>query len=413
MIDRAAIDAAWGRIAHMLDPVHGDREADALLRNRTVEQPGIERALAHIALIDRTDNGAIDALHYGFTRDALIWRRASEAVYQARALQQLAHWWTINPDDAPALGNVVVRHTFATSFAFGTPQHIVDRVGEPIHFIIIPMVYGELLRLAAKAMNTMLSGNEASDAWAAMLGGREADVASVPPAMKQLLARLLTDHAFHAAEPGENPAARLQAQSEWFEWDEADREPGLLETHLSYAALDFAIAHELGHRILHFLAPATPDGPILEQAADLIGIRLFGASWGWRDDIFEGCPLSDGGRVLLGPIWFFYAAQLLFTLQRLLGARVYGVEADAPLARARDKPERHLSLIVDRWKRQQEVLEQYAEILATFGADAAEGDRLVMDRLTAALQIFTDAVPDWVAAIPEADIRYASQLRAI
>ena len=77
MIDRAAIDAGWSRIAPMLDPVHGDREADALLRNRTVEQPGIERAIAHI---DRTDTGALDALGHDFTRDALTWRRASEAV---------------------------------------------------------------------------------------------------------------------------------------------------------------------------------------------------------------------------------------------------------------------------------------------------------------------------------------------
>lgn len=413
MIDRAAIDAAWGRIAHQLDPVHGDAEADALLRNRGIEQPGIEHAIDHIALINRTELGAIDALGYGFARDPGVWRRASEAVYQARALQQLSHWWTMNPDDAPALGNVVLRHTFATSFTFGTPQHIIDRVGEPIHFVIVPFVYGELLMLSAKALNTMLAGNEVSDAWAVLLGTATPDNAIVPPAMKQLFARLLSDHAFHAAEPGDNPTVALKANSDWLDYDEGDRAPGALETHLSYAALDFAIAHELGHRILHFLKPDTPRGPLLEEGADLIGARLFAASWGWRDDIFEGCPLSEGGRVLLGPIWFFYSAQILFTLQGLLGERMHAVEPDSPLARSRKKPAQHLALIVDRWSRQKAVLNQYAEVFTAFGADQAGSDGLILDRLAAALDALVVALPAWVAQIPEEDLHFAARMPAI
>lgn len=413
MIDRAAIEAAWNRIAHMLDPVHGDAEADMLLRNRAFEQEAIDHAVAHIDLINRADIGAIDALDYGFARDPLVWRRGSEAVYQARALQQLGHWWALNPADAPALGNVVLRHSFATSFSFGTPQHVIDAVDEPIHFIIIPFVYTELLMLLAKALNSMLAGSEDGDAWAAMLSDEAADRVTVPPALKQLFARILSDHAFHPAEPGDNPTVSLKAQSDWLDYDEGDRVPGALETHLAYSALDFAIAHELGHRILHFMKPDTPSGPMLEEGADLIGIRLFAASWGWRDDILEGCPLSEGGRVLLGPIWFFYSAQLLFTLQELLGERTAAVAPEARLARARGKPAHHLSLIVDRWSRQKTVLNQYAEILGAFGAGISEQDGIVLGRLVVTLEAFSDALPDWVAQIPEDDIRYAAALRAI
>lgn len=397
----------------MLDPVHGDAEADFLLRNRSVERDVIDQAVAHIDLINRTDNGAIDALQYDFARDPLLWRRGSEAVYQARALQQIAHWWALNNADAPALVNVVLRHTFATSFSFGTPQHIVDILGEPIHFIVIPFVYGELLMLSSKALNSMLSGSEEADGWEAMLAEKAVDRTVVPPAMKQLFARILADHAFHAAEPGNNPTALLKSQSDWLVYDEGERVPGALETHLSYSALDFAIAHELGHRILHFLEPNTPSGPVLEESADLIGSKLFAASWGWRDDILKGCPLSEGARVLLGPIWFFHSAQMLFTLQQLLGDRTAEVAPQAPLAKARSKPAKHLTFIVDRWSRQKATLGQYAEIIAAFGAGLSEQDRAIVAKLADTLEGFTAALPQWVTQIPEDDIRFAASLRVV
>lgn len=413
MIDRAAIEAAWNRIAHRLDPVHGDVEADALLRNHTVESAAIAHALNHIELINRTDMGAIDALGYDFVRDPLIWRRGSEVAYQARALQQLSHWWSINPEDAPALGSVVLRHTFATSFSFGTPQHIVDAEGEQIHFVVVPFVYGELLMLTAKAFNTMLAGNETSDGWAMLVEARDFDASAAPPAIKQLAARMLTDHAFHAAEPGDNPTVALKAQSNWLHYEEDDQRPGALEAHVSYAALDFAIAHELGHRILHFLKPDMPSGPMLEEGADLVGFRLFAASWGWRDEIFEGCPLSEAGRVLLGPIWFFYSAQLLFTMHGLLGERTRAIAPNAALARTTAKQMQHLGLLVDRWSRQKAVLDQYSEVLQSFGADIAATDGELIDRLTTAMAMFMGTLPDWISQIPENDIRFAALLRTV
>lgn len=412
LIDRAAIEAAWGRIAHQLDPVHGDAEADALLRDQATERPGIERAIEHVELVNATDGGAIDALGYGFARDPLVWRRASEAVYQARALQLISRWWSINPDDSPALLNVVVRQTFATSFAFGTPRHIVDAVGEPIHFVVVPFAYAELLMLSAKTINALIAGDEASDAWAA-LSAAVPDAGTPPPAMRQLLARLLTDHAFHAAEPGDNPTATLKARSAWFDWDEDDRIPGALETHLSYAALDFAIAHEIGHRVLHHLAPDAAGGLLLEEGADLIGLRLFAASWGWRDDIFESCPLSEGGRVLLGPIWFFHSARILLTLQRLLGERLHAIAPAAPIARARGKPARHLATVVERWSRQEALLAQHAEIAHVHGATSDGRDAEILRHLAVALDGLARALPGWVAQIPEDDLRFSAAIRSV
>lgn len=409
MIDRAAVAAAWDRIAHMLDPLHDDAEADSLLRDPAAERAGIDRALSHIELVNATSGGAIDALGYGFVRDPGLWRRATEATFQARALQQISQWWSINRGDAPALTNVVVRHSFATSFAFGTPQHIPS---DDIHFIVVPFVYLEFLMLSAKALNAMLAGDEEGDAWAA-LSAAPPLAPEVPPAMKQLFARMLSDHAFHAAAPGENPTVRLKAQSRWLHYDEGERAPGALETHLSYAALDFAMAHELGHRLIHTLHPEVTEATRLEEMADLVGFRLFAASWGWRDDIFAGCPLSEAARNLLGPLWFFYSATLLFTLRQLLGARVRAFAPSAALARALDRQGRHLTLLTGRWSRQQETMDQYMEVLTKFGASLSDGDSVLIERLASALLVFNESLPLWVEAIPEADLRFAVAMREV
>lgn len=410
MIERRDVELAWNSIAHQFDPIHGDSEGDALLRNPDAERAGIRSALDHIELVDRIEGGALEGLGYQFVRDETVWSRASEAVFQARALQQILHWIKLNPEDAPALDNVVVRQTFSTSFAFATPQHVA--VGA-IHFVVIPFVYTELLMMSAKALNEMLAGDEAGDAWAAMASGKPWDATQAPGALRQLIARMLSDHAFHAAEPGENAMSRLQAASGWLRRDESREAPGALETHLSYAALDFAIAHEIGHRVIQFAKPDTPSGPMLEEAADLIAIRLFAGSWGWRDDIFDGCPLGDGGRILLGPIWFFYSAQLLFMLRALLAARVVAIAPQSPLAATLRQRDRHLTKIIDRWSNQQTLLAQLSLGFEAFGAPMSQADGQILGVLATALETLTEAVPRWIGEIPDEDLAFAAAMPAI
>lgn len=411
MIDRVQINTAWNGIAHTLDPLHADTEADILLRNREVESPGIEAALQHIELIDRTIGGVVDELGYGFVRDAGVWRRSNEAVFQARALQQLSRWWKISPDDRPFLDGVVVRHTFATGFAFGTPQHIP--AGD-IHFIVVPYAYLELLMLTAKAFDVVLAGCEEGDAWTPLVGTDNVDRSStIPGALKQLFARILTDHAFHPAVPGENPTDALKRAFAWFEYTDGDRSAGALETHLSYSALDFALAHELGHRIIHSATATPPKGLELELLADTMGFRLFAASWGWRDDIVADAPIGLGGRVLLGPIWFFYSARLLFTLRSLLGQRMSDIAPRSPAAIELSKPNKHVALLHQRWGEQKRILEQYTSALAGSGEDITEEDLRILARLSDEAIAMIDALPGYIEAIPEDAIAYASNLAAV
>lgn len=411
MIDRERIEAAWNRIAHTLDPLHADAEADALLRNREVEASGIADALRHIDLIDRTSGGAVGELGYGFVREAGIWRRANEAVFQARVLQQLTRWATLSPDDCNLLSGVVVRHTFATGFAFGTPQHIP---ADDIHFVVVPFAYLELLMLSAKTLNAAIAGSEEGDAWAPLEGATKVHWPAVAPGpLKQLIARILTDHAFHAAVPGENPTDALKQAFGWFDYSDGNRSAGKLETHVSYSALDFALAHELGHRMIHSAATKATGGLELEILADTTGFHLFAASWGWRDDILEDAPIGLAGRVLLGPIWFFFSAALLFTLRSLLGQRMQSVVPHSSAAFDLSKPNEHVALINQRWGEQKHVLDQYASALEETGGDITDEDQRVLARLCDEASAFTDALPEYVRGIPDEAIAFAANLARI
>lgn len=409
MIDRATIEAAWATIAHMLDPVHQDIEADALLRNSVLEVPGIEAAIAHMALVDQTMGGAVSALGYGFAADPLLWTRANEATLQARCLQQLSSWWKINPQDAPLLQDVVVRTTFGTSYGFATPQHIIVA---PVHFVIVPYVYQELLMLSARAFDEAI-GRGDDKGWQLLANGGAKMGSTMPPAMRRLFARLLTDHAFHAAELGDNPTDALMARSALLCLDDKPYEPHALESHLSYSALDYALSHELAHRALHAINPDFAVDQALEQAADLIGFRFFACSWGWRDDIFEGAVLSEGGRILLGPLWFFYSTTLIFTMRGILAERARQLVPTSGLARRLSVQGEHLPALVERWTLVQALLAQFTEVTAGFGAPLLDSDAAVIDQLTIALADFTEAIPRWINAIPEADILFAAGLPEI
>jgi len=42
----------------------------------------------------------------------------------------------------------------------------------------------------------------------------------------------------------------------------------------------------------------------LERDADEMGFHLYSTSWGWRDELLDPCPMSQGTRILVGPLMF-------------------------------------------------------------------------------------------------------------
>lgn len=396
----------WSKIEVWFDPLESDPEAAELLRSHGEHASVIKEAVDHMKLIDRVTGGAIRALGYEFCYEPALWRRGGEAVLQARLLQQLAAWWGDAPLDEHLLRNVVVRHTFFTSYAFATPR--LKSAGD-VHFLIIPFVYQELLMLCMKAVDELAAGLPGSDPWyrIAEIGRGTPGDLSAPPAMRRLLARIVTDSAFDPTLPGANPAEELRLRSEWFASAAEGDAAGEFESVVSYAATDFAISHELGHRILDAADAECADGDDLEAQADLIGFRLFVLSWGWRDELLEACPMCEAFRMLLGPIGFFYSAGLLFHINQAIGARLQTIVPDSRLAGVRSKGQTHLGQLKDRWQRMLHLTAGYLAVLEERGFSLEDTDLEKLAAVITSLRRLTDRVTVWIEEIPADDLRIA------
>lgn len=402
----AEVAAAWSELADSYDPVEADSAATALLRDSAEHDAPIAAALEHIRLVDQTEGGSLIPTGYGFCFERQLWRRGIEAVLQARVLQQVLVWLRLKPEDSPALRNIVVRHTFHTDLGYASPLYVPHG---RFTFIVVPFVFQELLLLCSAMLSQWSSSASLDGGWSTLLGPVQAQClkTSPPPAFRKLVARLLTDAAFDVQSPDENSVAVLSDSPGWFSGIDESSEPTSVESVLAYGALDFALAHELGH----CFPPGNNATPLqTEQAADLAGLRLFAASWGWRDEILESCPLSEGARVLLGPLWFFYTSSFLFSLKRRLAQRVerdLGREAKF-LSDAEEAT--HLSVLAERWQSVQGWLSGYIANVKRLAGPISETDEQALVHFVAHQESLMLSTERWVAELPTECLRRAVDL---
>jgi len=285
-----------------LDPVAGDAEAEALLYNKPDDKPAILANIEGLKRIRAVHPAFFEAFDYGWAFAPEVYRNKMEANLQARAVQFLAALHgNPNTPDAFDFAGVIVRYTFQTSTEPSTPFHLPYR-GR--HLVFSPYSFQEFVLLFIRALIDSLPGS--SRGWAAFEGFREFG-GEVSSFLRQALLRALTSDAFHPGFPGETPMDRVKRESAWFaaasetgEIDEA------VEVPLSVSLIDFALAHELGHA-LHGHDGMTREADLRlqrEQDADVMGFALYNSSWGWRDELLDGCPLNQGTRILLGPLLF-------------------------------------------------------------------------------------------------------------
>lgn len=389
---------AWAEIANLYDPTEGDPDAALLVRNASEHDATIAGALAHIGMVASAEGELLGPMGYEFCLERRLWRRGLEAVLQARALQQVFCWAARFPADREALRAIVVRHTFDPSFRFATP---LLRQHRSIHFVVMPFVYQEVLLLSAASLVELYGRASDANPWE-FLDVPRSDLAGEPPrAFRKFVARLLTSDAFDPNSAGENPIGALSRSSAWFAGIDDDApEPSDVQTVLAYSAQDFALAHEIGHRLS---MESGGDGPYLqsEMAADLAGFRLFAASWGWRDEVLEGCPLTPGARLLIGPIWFFFTAGLLFGMRKGLLARVEAVlDCDAGFIDAAQDDE-HVSALASRWQEVRLNLNAYGDEVRKLGGGFCEQDIARLTNLVAVLEEFSRHLEGWLLAMPD------------
>lgn len=402
----AEVATAWAEIADLYDPVDADPVATQVLRDASEHEGPIAAALEHFKLVDAAEGQLLSSLGYDFCFERRLWRRGIEAVLQARVLQQVLVWAKLAPKDRAALENIVVRHTFHADLSFATP--LLRRHGR-FNFIVVPFVYQELLLLSAATLAQTACPRGAADAWE-LLDGSSTDATSntpPPPPFRKLVARVLTSPAFDASSSAENPVSALSMSSGWFSGVDTAADPTDMESVLAYSAQDFALAHEIGH----CLSAGDAETYLrTEQAADLSGLRLYAASWGWRDELLEGCPLGQGARVLLGPIWFFFSAGLLYSIKHAIARRVVReLGCDASALSDADEAS-HLAALAHRWHGVNVWLSAYGSEVMRLSGPISALDELRLHVLTRRLESLSLSANRWVLELPLESLRHAFNL---
>ena len=407
LVSSEDVISSWAAIEHLYDPIAADEDAKAVLHESARHIDGIEEAIKHIDLIDSEHAGALSRLGYGFCKDPGVWRTKTEAVLQARALQQVAACCHSLGRDDSRLARIVVRHTFDPRFHMPTPSWI-PHPASGLSFIVMPFVYQEILLLTAKSVVQFVTGSSNGDVWNALEANNSQDFSAyrpAPPALRQFIARLLTAEAFDPIDPGENPFSRLKTLSPWFaDASETVGEPTPFETALAYSAQDFSISHELGHSLTDASQVDVIDLLQVEIAADEAGFGLYAVSWGWRDEILEGTPLSQAARIVLGPLWFYFTATLTFTLMTLVAARVAAVSPANMESFSGKCHLNHIEQLAQRWQGASNLLSRHISLVKSYSGEFSSEDEEMLMRLVGLLDGYVRSLQHWVASIPDADL---------
>lgn len=389
---------AWAPLASLLDPTHSFDLANDVLRVAHEHDDLVAQAIAHMAMVDESVGRLLDPMDYGFCRDRRLWSRGNEAVLQARVLQQVLVWAQRSQADRQRLQRLVARYTFNANLADPTPRLLLS--GD-IRFVVVPFVYGEILLLPAAALAEATGAS-----WSCMgdpaTAGAWSDEA--PKSFRKLMARVLANSAFDVDSEDENPIATLSRDSAWFRGIDDATEPCDLADVLANSGQDYALAHEIGH--------AATEGdytdPVdIEMAADVAGFRLFAASWHWRDELLDPCPLGSSARILLGPIWFFFTAALLFHLRQSLRSLVRARTGDDAASLVETDGHHQLSILHGRWGVLQGQLSAYTQALERLGEPIDAADHAKLAHLIGTLHRYMQLVPSWAAQVPDEDFKQA------
>lgn len=177
-----------------------------------------------------------------------------------------------------------------------------------MHFIAVPFAFNETVLLLFGAFLDKFDG--IGSTWASVEAQKPASNADrMSPYLEHLLLRMLTTDRFHPSMSGEPPMDVVKRDVAWFaDAREVHGQPGPLMDHLTMSLIDYALAHELGHRLLDHTGITRLAGLeariAAEIDADRVGFHLFTTSWGWRDELMDEAPLSPLARIVLGPLCF-------------------------------------------------------------------------------------------------------------
>lgn len=384
------------------DPVELDEEAKMLLHRDSFDIDGIDASIKHMNMLRDNVPGFFKEYNYEWAFDANVWRKSLEANFQARAFQQLSSLWSLpNKPNNLDFSNVVLRYTFASNVDPCTPNYITY---EDISFLRMPYSFSEMVMLFTRAFSDLVKCN--ADVWEFTLPNDD----YVSPYIKQILLRHLTDDNFHSSDPGENPADTVKRESGWFsDATKGTKKQDNLEILLSYSLIDFAIAHELGHRLLchkHNENDYLFRDQDKEIEADRLGFTLYATSWGWRDEIIAENLLSEGARILVGPLIFHMFNEWYMTLK----TAILLLKKNSNIATSAKYSTQLKSDVSENKKRfiqNMKLVNKYEQSILARGYKFSQTDRKAFTSLATSMAKFNESLVLSVQSIPGHDFHLA------
>lgn len=412
------IVSAWSeRLSAGADPFLNNPALKAALLDPAREAPGITASVKHIEMLRKNHGSYFDNHDYdwSFSEDA-YWFGA-EANLQARALQQTACYWDGCREhgiDSLPTDFIVIRKSFASRFDLATPSYNT-RGG--MHFIVVPGGFHEtalfLLTTLVERKSPLLSRD---DSWNAVfdLDGFDFEPDAPPAVLIEAIARAIADRAKDWDPNAPDAGDAIAHEVAYFRTDA----PRLTERSLpkfvhdaAYALTDYAIAHEIGHRMdgdqaINYLDQ--PEGYLAqEKQADFNGFQLFAGSWGYRSEILKDAPLEDPGRILFGPLIFFVFSSLRWALVHGVLAKRIKTTADEALAARLQRERQVFAAERQRAWAMIELFKPYAAYIAKRGQRLTTDDAEKLQRIGAATQSASTFIANAIDAIPETDFTEA------
>ncbi|MEO1222226.1 MAG: hypothetical protein AAFY42_12895 [Pseudomonadota bacterium] len=406
-IEQVWVEAAtrYGR-----DPVVNDRRASEALFRQPFDLANLPATLAAMEILREKTPAFFDAHDYDWAFKPAVWQKSLEANYQSRSFQHLSMLYrSPRRDPAWQLDKVVVRYAFQTDALTASPFHLEH---DGLHFITVPFVFNETLMLLFVAFLETIGGK--SCGWSALEESDNAgDRRRISPYLKHLLLRMLTTDGFHPSIPGEPPMDVVKREVAWFaDAAEVEGEPGPMMNHLTMSLVDYALAHELGHRLLDHRGVTRLEDLntriTAEIDADRVGFHLFTTSWGWRDELMDDAPLGQLARIMLGPLCFaiferWYAGALSGLATACLKASVDPGFNLASLETRRQESEARMRATFEA------VATHQAQSIAK-GASFTVDDNRRIDLLTRRMVAFLGDILQQARSVPPEAVRHAREI---
>lgn len=394
--------------AYGLDPVLNDTRASQALFRQPLDLANLPATLSAMAIVRDKTPEFFEAYDYDWAFEPTIWQKSLEANYQSRALQHLTMVHR-SPYHDPnwQFGDVVLRYAFQTDALFSSPFHLEH---QGLHFVTVPFAFNEVVLLLFAAFVDSFAG--LSSDWTSLQDTKAQNDGPkrVSPYLKHLFLRMLTTDGFHPALSGEPPMDVAKKTVSWFsDAAEVYGAAGPLLDHLTLSLIDYALAHELGHRILgHSGVTRLNDAAARTTAeidADRVGFHLYTTSWGWRDELLDDAPLGQLARILLGPITFgmferWYAGALSGLAAASLRAGVDPGFDVTSLAERRFEAEQRMTATF------QLVSNHQTQCIAK-GATFTMNDNHLIVALTRHMVAFQGTILDAARSVPEEAVRAA------